>query len=228
MARSSPKFPRCGLLTCGRVGTEWHVQTQSLAFTAKYMFHQHPVRFAVAAFATTWVFASVVVEFFEHAINADIDSNVEAFWLLVLTMVRTFYGLLRHFDGRLDTQSTAGLGSTPPKSFQGQVAIALGGIVGGAVINALITTVLIESLRVTDAEESTVSFQASRHALCHLHKSTMYVLDRKTAAVKFRTTKLLSEPPAAHAVATMDALERKMHAVHSTLVVHSTRQPKGA
>ncbi|ETV92698.1 hypothetical protein, variant 1 [Aphanomyces invadans] len=244
------------------LGTEWHVQTQSLAFTAKYMFHQHPVRFAVAAFATTWVFASVVVEFFEHAINADIDSNVEAFWLLVLTM------------------STAGLGSTPPKSFQGQVAIALGGIVGGAVINALITTVLIESLRVTDAEESvldtlltrnvqtdhqvaaihvlerfgqyvvlisrknatraalrraktrlfwsTVSFQASRHALCHLYKSTMYVLDRKTAAVKFRTTKLLSEPPAAHAVATMDALERKMHAVHSTLVVHSTRQPKGA
>ncbi|RHY88184.1 hypothetical protein DYB37_002067 [Aphanomyces astaci] len=46
----------------------------------------------------------------------------------------------------------------------------------------------------------------------------MHVLDRKTAAVKFRTTALLSAPTAAHTAASMDALERKMHAVHSTLL----------
>ncbi|ETV81491.1 hypothetical protein, variant 1 [Aphanomyces astaci] len=251
------------------LGTEWHVQTQSLAFTVKYMFRKHPVRFAAVAFATTWMFTSVLVEFIEHAINVDLDSTVEALWLLVLTM------------------STAGLGSIPPKSFQGQVVVAMGGIVGGAIISALITSVLIQSLRVTDAEAavvdilvarhvqtdhqvaaihvlerfgqyvvlltrhattrtalrhakthlfwSTVTFQASRHALAHLNQSAMHVLDRKTAAVKFRTTALLSAPTAAHTAASMDALERKMHAVHSTLLVnamahrpgHSHRHPKG-
>ncbi|RQM28535.1 hypothetical protein B5M09_007531 [Aphanomyces astaci] len=66
---------------------------------------------------------------------------------------------------------------------------------------------------------STVTFQASRHALAHLNQSAMHVLDRKTAAVKFRTTALLSAPTAAHTAASMDALERKMHAVHSTLLI---------
>ncbi|KAF0743462.1 hypothetical protein AaE_008543 [Aphanomyces astaci] len=140
-------------------GTEWHVQTQSLAFTVKYMFRKHPVRFAAVAFATTWMFTSVVVEFIEHAINVDLDSTVEALWLLVLTM------------------STAGLGSIPPKSFQGQVVVAMGGIVGGAIISALITSVLLQSLRVTDAEAAVVDILVARHVQTDHQIAAIHVLE---------------------------------------------------
>ncbi|CAK4583699.1 unnamed protein product [Aphanomyces euteiches] len=238
------------------LGTEWHVPTQSLGFTAKYMFHQHPVKFAVFAFATTWFLTSVVVEFLEHMINFNIDSNFEALWLVVLTM------------------SSAGLGSSPPISLQGQIAIAAGGIIGGAVMGALITSVLIESLRVTPDEIAvintvhartlnmknqvsaidvlehfarfvllhkqkasrsalrkaktslfwaTLEFKKNRYDLAHLSRSTVTVLDLKTADIAFRSTRLMAAVPQAHTSATLDALERKLHAVHGALLAKKQR-----
>ncbi|KAG9412488.1 hypothetical protein AC1031_015403 [Aphanomyces cochlioides] len=238
------------------LGTEWHVPTQSLGFTAKYMFHEHPVKFAVFAFATTWFLTSVVVEFLEHMINFNIDSNFEALWLIVLTM------------------SSAGLGSSPPVSLQGQIAIAAGGIIGGAVMGALITSVLIESLRVTLDENAvidtvhartlhmknqvsaidvlehfahfvllhkqkasrsalrkaktslfwaTLEFKKNRYDLAHLSRSTVTVLDLKTADVAFRSTRLMAAVPQAHTSATLDALERKLHAVHGALLAKMQR-----
>ncbi|CAK5019668.1 unnamed protein product [Aphanomyces euteiches] len=238
------------------LGTEWHVPTQSLGFTAKYMFHQHPVKFAVFAFATTWFLTSVVVEFLEHMINFNIDSNFEALWLVVLTM------------------SSAGLGSSPPISLQGQIAIAAGGIIGGAVMGALITSVLIESLRVTPDENAvintvhartlnmknqvsaidvlehfarfvllhkqkasrsalrkaktslfwaTLEFKKNRYDLAHLSRSTVTVLDLKTADIAFRSTRLMAAVPQAHTSATLDALERKLHAVHGALLAKKQR-----
>ena len=49
-----------------------------------------------------------------------------------------------------------GLGSAPPISVQGQVAIVIGGIVGGAIMNALLTTVLISSLHLTEKEDAVI------------------------------------------------------------------------
>ena len=70
------------------LGTQWHVQTSSFWFTIKHMFHKHPVLFSALSFGATWLCTALVVQFLEHAINADIDSVSEALWLTVLTMVR--------------------------------------------------------------------------------------------------------------------------------------------
>ncbi|EQC41858.1 hypothetical protein SDRG_00714 [Saprolegnia diclina VS20] len=139
-------------------GTQWHVQTSSFWFTIKHMFHKHPVLFSAMSFGATWLCTALVVQFLEHAINADIDSLSEALWLTVLTM------------------ATVGLGSAPPISVQGQVAIVIGGIVGGAIMNALLTTVLISSLHLTEKEDEVIQTIHARDLHVAHHQAAIRLL----------------------------------------------------
>ncbi|OQR89986.1 Voltage-gated Ion Channel (VIC) Superfamily [Thraustotheca clavata] len=139
-------------------GTHWHVKTSSFWFAAKYLFTERPVFFSAVSFSLTWICTGLVVQFMEHAINPEIDTVEEALWLSLLTM------------------ATVGDGSIPPLSIQGQVAIVIGGIVGGAIMNALLTSVLINSLHVTKAEESVIGIIETRNLQNAHHHATINLL----------------------------------------------------
>ncbi|KAF0695442.1 Aste57867_13730 [Aphanomyces stellatus] len=181
------------------LGTEWHVPTSSLGFTTKYMFHQHPLPFAVLSFLTTWLTTGLIVEFFEFRINPEIDSNVEALWLTVLTM------------------SSAGLGSIPPLSFQGQIGIITGGIIGGAIMGALITSVLIASLRVTSDEEAVIDTLEARKLETEHQLAAIRVLEHFAHLVVLKARK--ASP------SLLRAAKTKLFSYVSHVIASFTRHP---
>ena len=113
------------------------VKTGTIMFTLKLLLKNHPGVTIIIVTGTNILATSLLLWFAEKFSPRGIEYYEQSLWCTVVTM------------------STVGYGDLYPISTVGRIIIAIGGILGGLMLSALLTTVFVDFLNLTK-QESTV------------------------------------------------------------------------
>jgi hypothetical protein len=117
-----------------------NIDPQSVTFHFKAMFKDSPVSLLVPFLVVLLTSSTFMVQAAERSANEDLDDYWSSFWLTVITV------------------STIGYGDRNPKTVIGRIFICIGGVCGGVIIMALITTVFIQKVQVAENEKVVLQY----------------------------------------------------------------------